>query len=55
MIAASELAGLDVGIATRSTRRRNHFLIMTGIGVGNVRVDLLIAYWRRLDHAVLLR
>ena len=34
--------------------RRNDFLFMTGIGIWNVGVDVLIAYRRRRNHAIVL-
>ena len=50
----STLARLDVRVAPWAARWRDHFLLMTGLGVWDFRVNALISDRRGRNHALML-
>ena len=50
----STLARLDVRVAPWGARWRDHFLLMTGLGVWDFRVNALISDRRGRNHALML-
>jgi hypothetical protein len=51
---SSTLARLYVRVSTGRSGWRDHFLLVSGIRVRDLRVNVLIPDRRRLDHALML-
>src|SRR6478672_6824162 len=48
------LSRLDVWVSAGAARRRNHFLLVTSLRIGDFRVNALIAHRRWRDYALML-